>query len=410
MDVKAEADPKFHIYLCFGQSNMEGNYPASAEDKTYVDPRFQTLATTDFTTPCREMGNWYTAYPPIISDKITIGPLDFFGRAMVAALPADYRVGVVPVAIGSADIRAFMSELVEEYVETNPYYFARYGNDPYRRLVDMAKEAQKYGVIKGILMHQGEKNCGAEEWPEWVKTVYERLLAELDLDAAEVPLLAGEVVNVTEEGKCSEHNKIIAQLPTLIPTAHVISSVGCPCSSDHLHFNAMGYAILGKRYALKMLELLGFDAQKDASYQLLHESHRTFYKATRIDVPTDLNIAPCHSDTITVTAYFEDGHQENFMPEAVVTTLGSGLTVNDSILTAVTDERALVTFSYRDFMGETFTSSFHVNPTGPISGFITDIKNYILGRPSKTFDMQAADVNADKIINVADIVHFINKN
>ena len=24
-DVKAQVDPNFHIYICFGQSNMEGN-------------------------------------------------------------------------------------------------------------------------------------------------------------------------------------------------------------------------------------------------------------------------------------------------------------------------------------------------------------------------------------------------
>lgn len=43
----AERDPNFHIYLCFGQSNMEG-YPGIADqDKTGVDERFRVLAAVD---------------------------------------------------------------------------------------------------------------------------------------------------------------------------------------------------------------------------------------------------------------------------------------------------------------------------------------------------------------------------
>jgi hypothetical protein len=38
----------------------------------------------------------------------------------------------------------------------------------------------------------------------------------------------------------------------------VISSKGCECRPDHLHFTPAGYRELGKRYAAKMLELEGF--------------------------------------------------------------------------------------------------------------------------------------------------------
>ena len=34
--VHAEADPNFYIYLCFGQSNMEGNAAAESVDKTVL--------------------------------------------------------------------------------------------------------------------------------------------------------------------------------------------------------------------------------------------------------------------------------------------------------------------------------------------------------------------------------------
>ena len=122
----------------------------------------------------------------------------------------------------------------------------------------MGKLAQKDGVIRGILLHQGESNTNDKEWPDKVKGVYENLLADLNLKAEEVPLLAGEVVNADQKGVCASMNKIIDELPKTIPTAHVISSSGCAARSDHLHFTPAGYRELGKRYAETMLPLLGY--------------------------------------------------------------------------------------------------------------------------------------------------------
>ena len=74
----AEVDPNFYIYLCFGQSNMEGNAQPEAVDKQNVDKRFQMLATTNFDTPKRTQGQWYTATPPIVSPQGGLGMADYF--------------------------------------------------------------------------------------------------------------------------------------------------------------------------------------------------------------------------------------------------------------------------------------------------------------------------------------------
>ena len=52
----AQPDPNFYVYLCFGQSNMEGQASPTTIDKEYVDPRFQTLACVNFSNPQRQMG------------------------------------------------------------------------------------------------------------------------------------------------------------------------------------------------------------------------------------------------------------------------------------------------------------------------------------------------------------------
>ena len=41
-------DPDFHVYLAFGQSNMEGFPGIDPQDKSGVDPRFRMLAAVDF--------------------------------------------------------------------------------------------------------------------------------------------------------------------------------------------------------------------------------------------------------------------------------------------------------------------------------------------------------------------------
>jgi hypothetical protein len=133
-----------------------------------------------------------------------------------------------------------------------------YGGNPYQHLVDMGKLAQKEGVIKGILLHQGESNTNDKQWPAKVQRIYDNLIQDLDLKPESVPLLAGELVNADQQGACAGMNKIIAELPRTIPNSHVISSAGCEAGRDHLHFTTAGYREFGKRYAEKMLPLLGY--------------------------------------------------------------------------------------------------------------------------------------------------------
>ncbi|MGM9698010.1 MAG: sialate O-acetylesterase [Prevotella sp.] len=257
--VPASADPNFQIYLCFGQSNMEGNARPEAEDYENVPERFQVMAAVDMTDPARKRGEWYTATPPLCRQGTGLTPADYFGRTMCEKLP-DVKIGVVHVAIGGTSIKGFMEELCGDYIAGEADWFKNimknYDNNPFRRLVETAKKAQQFGVVKGILMHQGETDTGNSQWASMVNTVYERLLDELNLSAANVPLLAGEVVRTEMGGVCGGHNAAVNALPNTIPTAHAISSEGLEQGGDGLHFTAASYRTLGKRYAETMLELL----------------------------------------------------------------------------------------------------------------------------------------------------------
>lgn len=299
-------DPNFYIYLCFGQSNMEGQGAIEVQDKT-VDNRFQVLQSLDCSNLGREKATWYTAVPPLCQCYSGLSPADYFGRTLVENLPDSIKVGVISVAIGGCDIRLFDKDIYQEYDSTyEESWFVdkirAYEGNPYQYLIDLAKGAQQYGVIKGILLHQGETNTGDEQWPAYVKKIYNDMLTDLLLDADSIPLLAGEVLSVGENC-CSSMNTIINKLPETVPTAHVISSSGCT-AKDNAHFDSEGYRILGTRYGMKMLSLMGYDpVSSDAGhgteenyqgYALQQNYPNPFTKSTsisfEIESPTNVSL------------------------------------------------------------------------------------------------------------------------
>ncbi|PWT91891.1 MAG: sialate O-acetylesterase [Blastocatellia bacterium] len=261
-------DPNFYIFLCFGQSNMEGGGTID-DDDLIVDPRFQVLA--DFDVPSRgwKKGQWYTAVPPLTRRTKGISLVDYFGRTMVANLPPRIRVGVVKVGVSGTKIELWDKQSYRGYLATADAWKLNIANEydgnPYAYLVELAKIAQRDGVIKGIVLHQGESNADDKDWPKKVKLVYDNLISDLNLKPESVPLLAGEVVNADQGGEKASANEIIKQLPETLPNSSVISSAGLPCNADHLHFTAEGYRQFGRRYAEKMLSMLGYKVKNTLS-------------------------------------------------------------------------------------------------------------------------------------------------
>ena len=73
---------------------------------------------------------------------------------MVANLPEKIRIGVVKVGIAGTKIEVWDKDSYKEYLADSPAWKVaiakEYGGNPYGYLLDLAKIAQKDGVIKGI--------------------------------------------------------------------------------------------------------------------------------------------------------------------------------------------------------------------------------------------------------------------
>lgn len=249
-------DPNFNIFIAFGQSNLAGAGNIETEDKT-VDSRFQVLAPMDCSSLNRTAGTWYDAIPPLWGcPNGGLGPTDYFGRTMVKKLPTTIKVGVVVVGIPGCDIRLFDKKNNQELeAYTYSYIPAKYNKSAYAWLLDLAKTAQKDGVIKGFLMHQGETMPDSLNWTHDVKSVYDSLIADLQLDPTKIPLLAGEMLLENAGGESFGHNKFVHALPEVIPNAHIIPATGLT-GKDQWHFDAASERTFGARYADTMLTAL----------------------------------------------------------------------------------------------------------------------------------------------------------
>ncbi len=254
-------DTNFYIYLCYGQSNMEGDSPTESIDLNSVPERFRVMSTVDYSNPSRDKGEWYVAVPPLVRENTQLSLIDYFGRTMVENLDENITVGVVPVAVGGSKIEHLSKDYDPTSVVSESKWFQNnmkvYGNKPYDHLIEYARKAQKEGIIKGILLHQGESNTNDTEWPIKVKKLYDDIIGDLGLAPNSIPLVAGEVVSSEKGGVCGSMNEIITTLPDVIPTAVVVSAANLSHRGDGLHFTSESYRELGRRYAREILATMG---------------------------------------------------------------------------------------------------------------------------------------------------------
>ena len=108
------------------------------------------------------------------------------------------------------------------------------------------------GVIEAILYHQGESNCGQDDWPARVATLVTDLRQDLGL-GDDTPFLAGELLY---SGDCARHNVLVHRLPELLDGAYVVSADGLEMAEGdpwHVHFSREAAIELGRRYAAALL-------------------------------------------------------------------------------------------------------------------------------------------------------------
>ncbi len=272
-DETPEETPKSvnHFFLCFGQSNMEGNAKPIAKDKE-CPKNFQSYVCYNgsYDGKSYKVGDLRTATPPLCRSGQAggVGVTDYFGRTLATMVPEGDNVRVAVVALGGTAIDGFLEDYRQSYLdrlkaENTQWllgYYKCYSNKPYDRMIEVAKKAISNGdSFDGILFHQGETDGYSAEWNKRVKQVYDNICK--DLGVKDVPFLAGQVT--------SNSNGCINNIPNYIKGSYVIKSNGCESdkkgengtvalgSDNGIHFNHAGYEEMGKRYAEQMAKIMG---------------------------------------------------------------------------------------------------------------------------------------------------------
>ena len=262
--------PKKLMFLAIGQSNMVGKGIIDSADMQ-VSPRFLNLSATQ--NEDRQIGQWRVATPgncrPGYHYDNLLSPTDYFGRTILEHLAETDSVAILQVGVDGCPIRLFDKDQYKGFADSCQMDWMNrqldaYDRNPYERLITLARQAQREGwQISGLLVHQGETDAYSDYWPKELSKIYQDLLTDLGLKAEQVTVLVGETAGIDQNGVCAHANPTLDRVHDFIPTAYTISAYGCQVSEDNVHFSAEGYRRLGTRYALKWLQVNGYQVTPD---------------------------------------------------------------------------------------------------------------------------------------------------
>lgn len=213
-----------HIYLLIGQSNMAGRAAYEPSEAGPLDGCYLLNAENQFEPATQPFNRYSTIRKGLGMQKMNPGYT--FAKTLLSESKG-VSIGLVVNAKGGTKIEQWGK-----------------GTKFYQDAVSRAREAQKVGVLKGILWHQGESNEKASEG-------YLDKLAQLvndlraDLEAPQLPFVAGQVINVPAI------NDQIAKLPETVSHTSYVSSKDLK-GKDRWHFDSESMRELGKRYATAM--------------------------------------------------------------------------------------------------------------------------------------------------------------
>ncbi len=229
-------DPSFELYILAGQSNMAGRGYITDEFKNEGNDKLYMLTKDN---------KWVLAKNPIHFDKpiAGVGPGMAFGIAMAKENPK-VKIGLIPTAVGGSPIEHWLPGAYDAATKTHPY------DDAVVRI----KFAMQYGVIKGIIWHQGEANSKPEQAKLYLAQLKELIERFRKLvNNPNLPFIAGELGRYRPE--FSSINNELVKLPGMVPYTGVATTEGLVHRGDTLHFDSPSADELGRRYARKMIEV-----------------------------------------------------------------------------------------------------------------------------------------------------------
>ena len=218
-----------------GQSNMAGRGIVQPDD---------TIPQSNIIT-INKKNEWIYAKDPLHFYQPKLTGLDCgmsFAKYVAKNISNDITIAILPTAVGGSSINYWLNDSLFNGVQLQSNLFEK------------IKLAQQYGVLKGILWHQGESDATKSNIPFYANNLKELFgIIRNKAGNQNLPIFVGELgaYSVKKETKknWSIINKIIHKVANKDLNIYVIQTSDLTPNNDNIHFDADSQRKLGQRYA-----------------------------------------------------------------------------------------------------------------------------------------------------------------
>lgn len=227
---------KVWVFIMAGQSNMAGRGQVAPSD-TMPNKRIISL---------NKQGELIYAKEPLHFYEPTRTGLDCgisFANRLLKQIPEDISVLLIPTAIGGSAISQWL------------------GDSTYRdvKLLSNFKEkvaiGQKYGIVKGILWHQGESDASEKRIPVHVQNLNKLFeIFRSTVGIKNLPIIIGELGSYSKTNdNWQKINQKLREYVSEDRYSTIVQTQDLKHKGDDIHFDTAGQRTLGERYALAYL-------------------------------------------------------------------------------------------------------------------------------------------------------------
>ena len=255
---------KLHLYLLIGQSNMQGAGSPFSASLDAPDSRVVKFGSRAGMEPIFVKGGHNLT--ALDTNNSGVGMGIEFGKSMLAAQSdPEVVIGIINHALGSSAIQWWAPGVIDND-QINPITGLNYYL--YDEAVQRVTAASNYGVLKGVLWHQGEYNCGSNTTPDSDPAGYAARLQTLvsnlrnSFGKPGLPFVCAKFVPaswVDANGNTVVYTGLpfratveaaLADLPNQRSNAFCVDNNGLRGRADQLiHFDSYSQRLLGQRYA-----------------------------------------------------------------------------------------------------------------------------------------------------------------
>jgi hypothetical protein len=220
------------VFIMAGQSNMAGRAMVEPQD-TITNKRIFSI---------NKEGRLILAKEPLHFYETNLTGLDCgssFAKRLLKSIPENISILLIPTAIGGSAINQWLGDSLYRGVQL------------FSNFTKQVNNAKQFGIIKGILWHQGESDANEKNGPQY----QERLGILMNKFRAvtgvnDLPVLIGELGSFSKyKQQFGAINEAINRYASQNENITVISTSDLKDKGDSLHFNSTAQRIMGKRFA-----------------------------------------------------------------------------------------------------------------------------------------------------------------